>query len=139
MESTSSKLVPSPSSPGNVIVSPETFSHHSSPAKISRIHSQHHVTLEEPPITTTSNLPISISTLNNQLVPSTLNSNRRGLPLSISPISATSRQQQTSPTQHLSVLYHSHHHHHLHPVLTGIRRPSRLPEIKNIPIREIKP
>lgn len=47
----------------------------------------------------------------------------------------TNSQQQTSPTrssttQHLAVLYQSHHHHHLHSVLSGIRRQSRLPDIR---------
>ncbi|XP_058127181.1 proton channel OtopLc [Anopheles ziemanni] len=46
---------------------------------------------------------------------------------------------QTTTTQHLSVLYHSHHH-HLHPILTTNRRPSRLPEPMYYPApREVKP
>lgn len=41
-------LVPSPSSPENAIVSPESLSHHSSPAKSSRIlHYAQHVTIDE--------------------------------------------------------------------------------------------
>lgn len=49
MEATSQVLVPSPSSPDNAIVSPETLSHHSSPAKSSRIlhYAQHVTTIDE--------------------------------------------------------------------------------------------
>lgn len=48
MEATSQVLVPSPSSPDNAIVSPESLSHHSSPAKSSRVlHYAQHVTIDE--------------------------------------------------------------------------------------------
>jgi hypothetical protein len=46
----------------------------------------------------------------------------------------------TTTTQHLAVLYHSTQQHHLHPILTPMRRASRLPEIKYIspPPKEIR-
>jgi hypothetical protein len=48
MEATAQALVPSPSSPDNAIVSPESLSRHSSPAKSSRVlHYAQHVTIDE--------------------------------------------------------------------------------------------
>ncbi|XP_031622847.1 proton channel OtopLc isoform X2 [Contarinia nasturtii] len=144
------KMPSSPTLSTTAVVSPETMSsHHSSPAKTSRIcyqppphHLQHQVIDE----TIGSKIPLSIST-HHQLA-------AIGTPVdhphsSISGISGMhsdyglDRQQvcqssvttQTSPTaaHHLALLYHSSHHHHhhhsVHPQLpASIRRPSsRLP------------
>lgn len=63
MEATSQVLVPSPSSPDNAIVSPETLSHHSSPAKSSRVlHYAQHVTIDE------TRLPPSLRSSHHQLI-----------------------------------------------------------------------
>lgn len=63
METTSQVLVPSPSSPDNAIVSPETLSHHSSPAKSSRVlHYAQHVTIDE------TRLPSSLRSSRQQLL-----------------------------------------------------------------------
>lgn len=62
MEATSQVLVPSPSSPDNAIVSPESLSHHSSPAKSSRVlHYAQHVTIDE------TRLPSSLRSSNQLL------------------------------------------------------------------------
>lgn len=133
MESTSTQLVPSPSSPGNAIVSPETLSHHSSPAKTSRI--QHHVTIDE------TNLPISLSS-HHQLVSAggsgSISSIQQNIPQSI--VSIPSLPSNT-PTQQIAFWYHSsqHHHHQFQPALPPARRPSRLPEPRIIQTRVIKP
>lgn len=144
-----SKHPSSPSSSGHILVSPETLSHHSSPAKSSRIlyqtHKQHshHTDLEQhqhvttiDERTTTTKLPLSVSA-HHQLVAAI--SSPVGPQPSISDVSALQLQihQPTSSTQgtttsthtgHLALLYHSSsHHHHLHPVLPIARRPSRMP------------
>lgn len=63
MEATSQVLVPSPSSPDNAIVSPESLSRHSSPAKSSRILSYtQHVTIDE------TRLPSSLRSSHHQLL-----------------------------------------------------------------------
>lgn len=63
MEATSQVLVPSPSSPDNAIVSPESLSHHSSPAKSSRVlHYAQHVTIDE------TRLPSSLRSSRQQLL-----------------------------------------------------------------------
>lgn len=63
MEATSQALVPSPSSPDNAIVSPESLSHHSSPAKSSRVlHYAQHVTIDE------TRLPSSLRSSHHQLI-----------------------------------------------------------------------
>lgn len=63
MEATSQVLVPSPSSPDNAIVSPESLSHHSSPAKSSRVlHYAQHVTIDE------TRLPSSLRSSHHQLL-----------------------------------------------------------------------
>lgn len=69
MEATSQVLVPSPSSPDNAIVSPETLSHHSSPAKSSRVlHYAQHVTIDE------TRLPSSLRSSRQQLLQQSRNS-----------------------------------------------------------------
>lgn len=71
MEATSQVLVPSPSSPDNAIVSPESLSHHSSPAKSSRVlHYAQHVTIDE------TRLPPSLRSSHHQL----LQQSRRSTP-----------------------------------------------------------
>lgn len=76
MEATSQVLVPSPSSPDNAIVSPESLSHHSSPAKSSRVlHYAQHVTIDE------SRLPSSLRSSRHQL----LQQSRRSTPSSPPP------------------------------------------------------
>lgn len=146
MDATSQVLVPSPSSPDNLIVSPETLSHHSSPAKGSRVlhYAAQHVTIDE------TRVPSSLRSSRQQL----LEQSRRSTPssplpsfqsgsmtpadsaLAIIPVKAIESQTEkslmstataTSTTQHLAVLYETHHH--LHPILTSpMRRPSRLPD-----------
>lgn len=66
MEATSQVLVPSPSSPDNAIVSPETLSHHSSPAKSSRVlhYAAHVTTIDE------TRLPSSLRSSRQQLLQS---------------------------------------------------------------------
>lgn len=66
MEATAQALVPSPSSPDNAIVSPETLSHHSSPAKSSRVlhYAQHVTTIDE------TRLPSSLRSSHHQLLQS---------------------------------------------------------------------
>lgn len=143
-----SKLQSSPSSSANILVSPETLSHHSSPAKTSRIlyqaHKQHshHADLEQHQVTmidermTMTKLPTSVSA-HHQLVAAI--SSPAGPQPSISDVSALQLQIHQQPshqgtttsthTGHLALLYHSSsHHHHLHPVLPAERRrPSRAP------------
>lgn len=139
----------SPSSSANILVSPESLSHHSSPGKSSRIfyqaHKQHShhtdldhqvTTIDERTTTTTTKLPLSVSA-HHQLVAAI--SSPDGQQPSISDVSALQLQihQPTSSTQgtttsthtgHLALLYHSSsHHHHLHPALPPARRPSRMP------------
>lgn len=76
MEATSQVLVPSPSSPDNAIVSPETLSHHSSPAKSSRVlHYAQHVTIDE------TRLPPSLRSSHHQLI----QQSRRSTPTSPPP------------------------------------------------------
>lgn len=76
MEATSQVLVPSPSSPDNAIVSPESLSHHSSPAKSSRVlHYAQHVTIDE------TRLPSSLRSSHHQL----LHHSRRSTPTSPPP------------------------------------------------------
>lgn len=152
MEATSQVLVPSPSSPDNAIVSPESISHHSSPAKSSRvIHYAQHVTIDE------TRMPSSVRSSRQQLLQQSRNSTPtsppppfQSGPLSpaMSVLSNHSLERVDSsqalvphhsafrpayspengpPTQHLSVLYQTHHH--LHPILTSpTRRVSRLPD-----------
>lgn len=145
MEASSQILVPSPSSPNNVLVSPETLSHHSSPAKSSRIMQYaQHVTIDE---RLPQSLRSSVQHLQHQ------SHSRRSTPSSPPPpfqsgpmTPADSNQAivkmgdaqleksmmsapsgTTTTTQHLSVLYQTHHH--VHPILSSpIRRPSRLPD-----------
>lgn len=64
MEATTQALVPSPSSPDNAIVSPESLSHHSSPAKSSRVlhYAQHVTTIDE------TRLPSSLRSSRHQLL-----------------------------------------------------------------------
>jgi len=63
MEAAAQALVPSPSSPDNAIVSPESLSHHSSPAKSSRVlHYAQHVTIDE------TRLPSSLRSSHHQLL-----------------------------------------------------------------------
>lgn len=66
MEAAAQALVPSPSSPDNAIVSPETLSHHSSPAKSSRVlhYAQHVTTIDE------TRLPSSLRSSHHQLLQS---------------------------------------------------------------------
>lgn len=77
MEATSQVLVPSPSSPDNAIVSPESLSHHSSPAKSSRVlhYAQHVTTIDE------TRLPSSLRSSHHQL----LQQSRRSTPSSPPP------------------------------------------------------
>lgn len=76
MEASSQVLVPSPSSPDNAIVSPESLSHHSSPAKSSRVlHYAQHVTIDE------TRLPSSLRSSHHQL----LQQSRRSTPSSPPP------------------------------------------------------
>jgi hypothetical protein len=143
MDATSQVLVPSPSSPDNAIVSPETFSHHSSPAKSSRVlHYAQHVTIDERiPHSLRSSTQLLQHQMSQRSTPSSppppfnsgpmtpAGSNQAMLKYdpqmeksSMSPNTGTS-----TTTQHLSVLYQTHHH--LHPILTSpMRRPSRLPD-----------
>lgn len=109
METQSLKRPPSPSSPDKILISPESFSHHSSPSRSARTHRKHHVTIDE------SRLPMSLST-HHQLVAALA-------------APAASSENTSGNTGHLALLYHSSsHHHHLHPILPVVRRPSRLPE-----------
>lgn len=62
MESASQPLVPSPSSPDNALVSPETLSHHSSPLKSPRINYAQHVTIDE------TKLPSSLRSSQQMLI-----------------------------------------------------------------------
>lgn len=96
---------------------------------MSRNLSEHHVSVDE------SKLPVALPSHHHHLMtPSLLpHAQQQTLPLNISPITTRS-----STTQHLAVLYQSHHHHHLHSVLSGIRRQSRLPEIRKVQYQEIK-
>lgn len=101
----------------------DNISHHSSLAtKMARIDSDHHLTS----VDETRQLQIHH---NHHLMPQSI-------------LSSTSQQQQphhqqtnspsrSNTTQHLAVLYQSHHHHHLHSVISGIRRQSRLPDIRS--------
>lgn len=76
MDATSQVLVPSPSSPDNAIVSPESLSRHSSPAKSSRVlHYAQHVTIDE------TRLPSSLRSSHHQL----LQQSRRSTPTSPPP------------------------------------------------------
>ena len=142
MEANKQALVPSPSSPDNVIVSSETLSHHSSPAKNSRIlhYAAQHVTIDE------TRLPSSLRSSSHQLsrrsTPSSPPPPFQSGPLTpaessqaIVPVKAECQTEgslaspatATTTTQHLAVLYETHHH--LHPILTSsLRRPSRLPD-----------
>lgn len=66
-----------PTSPtlSNPIVSPETLSHHSSPAKTSRIYYQPHHNIQHQVIdesVPTTKIPLSISSHNNQLAAATM-------------------------------------------------------------------
>lgn len=155
MEARSQILVPSPSSPDNAIVSPETLSHHSihshhsSPAKGSRVlHYAQHVTIDE-------RLPQSLRSStqlyqshhhhhhhqqnSQRSTPSSppppfqsgpmtpAGSNQAIVPMTTQKLSDSPTATQTSTTQHLAVLYQTHHH--LHPILSSpMRRPSRLPD-----------
>lgn len=95
MEAASQILVPSPSSPDNAIVSPESLSHHSSPAKSSRIlHYAQHVTIDE------TRLPPSLRSSHHQL----LQHSRRSTPSSPPP---PFQSGHMSPT--MSVLSNSLH------------------------------
>lgn len=151
-----SKHTTSPSSSANILVSPETLSHHSSPAKSSRIlyqsHKQHshhaelvehqQVTIIDERTSTTTpppgsgKMPLSVSA-HHQLVaaisspigPQPSISDMSALQLQIhQPVSSNPATSTSTHTGHLALLYHSSsHHHHLHPVLPITRRPSRLP------------
>lgn len=121
-------------------------SHHSSPAKKSRVHYQHHlhhhqVTTVDETTTTQTKIPLSVSA-HHQLVAAIGTPSSSGPQPSISGVSGLHLQlqehhqksthhstTQTTHSGHLALLYHSssHHHHHLHPVLPITRRPSRLP------------
>lgn len=146
MEATSQILVPSPSSPDNVIVSPETLSHHSSPAKSSRVlhYAAQHVTIDE---TRSSS---SLRSSHQQLIDRSRRSTPSSPPppfqsgpmtpaessqaiMAVKAIESQTEQALMSPatatttTQHLAVLYETHHH--LHPILTSsMRRTSKLPD-----------
>lgn len=144
MEATSQVLVPSPSSPDHAICSPETLSHHSSPAKSSRVlhYAQHVTTIDE------TRLPSSLRSSNHQLLQQSHSQSRRSTPSSppppfqSGPLTPADSQAMvpmkmhhqhqpgthtSTTTQHLAVLYQTHHH--LHPILTSpTRRPSRLPD-----------
>lgn len=95
MEAASQVLVPSPSSPDNAIVLPECLSHHSSPAKSSKIlHYAQHVTINE------TRLPLSLKSSHHQL----LQHSQRSTPSS--PPSAF-QSGNMSPT--MSILSNSSH------------------------------
>jgi hypothetical protein len=144
MEATAEILVPSPSSPNNVLVSPETFSHHSSPTKSSRVLTYaQHVTIDE------TRLPSSLRSSPHQLQ----QHSRRSTPSSppppfqSGPMTPAESSQAIVPlkestttsttTQHLAVLYQTHHH--LHPILTSpMRRPSRLPDTSRFLMQQQK-
>ncbi|XP_055300665.1 proton channel OtopLc isoform X2 [Sitodiplosis mosellana] len=155
------KMPPSPTLSNTAVVSPETLSHHSSPAKTSRIcyqqpppHNLQHQVIDE---TIGSRMPLSIST-HHQLASVAVGTPADHPHSSISGISGIhsdyglDRQQrcqnstttQTSPTtgHHLALLYHSSHHHHhhhsVHPQLPPVRRPSRLPPVVYTRPPEIK-
>lgn len=107
MEATSQVLVPSPSSPDNAIVSPETLSHHSSPAKSSRVlHYAQHVThIDE------TRLPSSLRS-SQQLV----HHSRRSTPTSPPPPFHSGAMTPAMSVLSNQSLEHedssSHHHHH---------------------------
>lgn len=143
MEARSQILVPSPSSPDNALVSPETLSHHSSPAKGSRVlHYAQHVTIDERvPHSLRSSAQLYQQHSSQRSTPSSppppfhsgpmtpAGSNQAIVAMrSIdSQMEKSSENQQTTTTQHLAVLYQTHHH--LHPILTSpVRRQSRLPD-----------
>lgn len=119
---------PSPSEPDNALVSPETLGHHSSPDRMlnrmAQTPSIQHFTIEEK-----RHLPLSVSG-HHQLV-------------AMTPPHMSSQTTQTSPgsppaTGHLALLYHTSHHHHMHQMMPIARRPSRLPEHKYVPPKEIR-
>lgn len=153
MDSTSEHehLVPSPSG-DNALVSPETFSHNSSPGKSPRfINYPQHVTIDE------TATPSSARSSTHQLIhhshrstpssppppfhsgpmtPTTSGLSRE----SMGPFSDTQQlirksppaqiiqtplRSPTSPSQHLAVLYQTHQP---QPILSPTRRPSKLPE-----------
>lgn len=143
MDATSQILVPSPSSPDNAIVSPETLSHHSSPAKSSRVlHYGQHVTIDERmPHSLRSSSQLYQQQSSHRSTPSSppppfhsgpmtpAGSNQAMVKLMDSQMEKSSGSPITTQTttQHLAVLYQTHHH--LHPILTSpARRPSRLPD-----------
>lgn len=143
MEARSQILVPSPSSPDNALVSPETLSHHSSPAKGSRVlHYAHHVTIDERvPHSLRSSAQLLQQHMSQRSTPSSppppfhsgpmtpAGSTQAIVPFKSedSQMERTSTTTNNNTTQHLSVLYQTHHH--LHPILTSpMRRPSRLPD-----------
>lgn len=158
MEATTQALVPSPSSPENAIVSPEPRSHHSSPAKSSRvIHYAQHVTIDE------TRLPSSLRS-SHQLLQQ---QSRRSTPSSppppfqsgpMTPASLSNNSLDRIDSSQALVPHHSsafridsqttkssgspsgttttqhlavlyQTHHHLHPILTSpVRRQSKLPD-----------
>ena len=158
MEATSQVLVPSPSSPDNAIVSPESLSHHSSPAKSSRVlHYAQHVTIDE------TRLPSSLRSSHHQLI----QQSRQSTPSSPPPpfqsgpmtpamsvlsnhslgrvdssqalvphssafrIDSQETKSPVSPTNGTTqhLSVLYQTHHHLHPILTSpARRQSRLPD-----------
>lgn len=138
MYSTSSKHPTSPSSPGNLLISPETLSHHSSPARSAgKAKSRpQHVTIVDEKTSTTSTShrgqSLTLSASHNQLV-ATLAA-AAATAVSATPSSPADRDgaPSTGQQQQLALLYHhtssQHHHHHLHPIMPVARRPSRLPE-----------
>lgn len=139
--STSSKHPTSPSSPGNILISPESLSHHSSPARSTgkvKSRPQHVTIVDEKTSTTTAShhqAGITMSASHNQLVATlaaaaaAASSSSPTTPAERDGASTTATPQ---PTGQLALLYHhtssQHHHHHLHPILPVARRPSRLPE-----------
>lgn len=147
------KSPPSPTtSSGAAVLSSETMSQHSSPAKTSRVHYHHPQMSQVTSIDeSTARLPLSVSA-HHQLVAALGSPMSASQQPSISGISGLQlqvqhqhqvRQQhtttQTTHTGHLALLYHSSsHHHHLHHVLPPVRRPSRLPPPVYVRPPEIK-
>lgn len=142
------KSPPSPTtSSGVAVLSSDTLSQHSSPAKTSRVH-YHHPQMSQ--VTSidenTAKLPLSVSA-HHQLVAalgSPISSSQQPSISGITGLQLQVQQQhmttQTTHTGHLALLYHSssHHHHHLHPTLSPVRRPSRLPPPVYVRPSEIK-
>lgn len=157
MEAASEPLVPSPSSPNNALVSPETLSHHSSQGVSPRtFRFPQHVTIDE------INTPSSVRSSTHQLIqsyrstpssppppfhsgpmtPTTSGLSRESMtPATFSDTQQLIISQRASPPHiinsplksptsqtQLAVLYQTHHHHHIQPILSPTRRPSRLPE-----------